>query len=113
MASREMVRRFLEESETHRHYSMTVEYALMYFIAKAEKDGDTRFATDLKKAKDTYHTDFRRAIEVTEEVYADAFSDEELNDLIVLHNNPAIKKLRTLGPDIISRVLEKLLAVTG
>ena len=112
MASKEMVRRFLEESETHKHYSTTVEYTLTYFIAKAEKEGNTRFAFDLRKAKETYHDEFRKAIEITEQVYAEAFTDEELNDLIVLHNNPAIKKLRTLGPDIINKILEKLLAVS-
>ncbi|MBP1684382.1 MAG: hypothetical protein H6Q33_525 [Deltaproteobacteria bacterium] len=111
MASKEMVRRFLNESETNKHYSQTIEYALTYFIAKAEKEGDTRFAADLRKAKDTYHDEFRQAIEITEEVYADTFTDEELNELIVLHNNAAIRKLRTLGAEIINRVLEKLLAV--
>ncbi len=113
MASREKARLFLEVSETHQHYSSTIDYALTFFIAKAEKEGNPRFAADLRKAKGEYHTDFAKAIEITEQVYAEVFSDEELDDLIILHSNPATKKLRTLGADIMNRVLEKYLDVAG
>ncbi|MBS1105169.1 MAG: hypothetical protein H6Q91_671, partial [Deltaproteobacteria bacterium] len=39
MASREIARRFLEESEAHKHYSSIVECTLTYFIHKAEMEG--------------------------------------------------------------------------
>lgn len=109
MASREKTRRFLEESESHRHYSSIVEYTLTYFIAKSEKEGNARLAADLRKAKGEYHEEFARGVEITEQVYADLFSDEELDDLIVLHSNPAIKKSRALTSDIFSTILEKCL----
>lgn len=113
MASREMTRRFLEESEAHKHYSSIVEYTLTYFIAKAEKEGNTRLAADLREAKGGYHEDFRKGVEVTEQVYADLFTDEELNDLIVLHSNPALKKSHALASDIFNAILEQCLVTSS
>ncbi len=113
MASREKARRFLEESESHKHYSSIVEYTLTYFIAKAEKEGNARFAADLRKAKEEYHEDFRRGVELTEQVYSEIFSDDELDDLIVLHSNPALKKSRALTSDIFHAILERVLSTSG
>jgi hypothetical protein len=107
MASREKARQFLEESESHKHYSSIVEYALTYFIAKAEKEGNTRFAADLKKAKAEYHEEFQWALDLTEQVWAELFTDEEMDDLIVLHSNPALKKARALTADIFHTILER------
>jgi hypothetical protein len=106
MASREKARQFLEESEAHKHYSDIVECALTYFIAKAEKEGNTRFANDLRKAKQGYHEEFRKGVEITEEVYAETFTDEELDDLIILHANPALRKVRALTSDIFNTIIE-------
>ena len=113
MASREKARRFLEESESHQHYSSIVEYALRYFIAKAEKEGNTRFAADLRKAKEEYHQEFQWALELTEQVWAELFTDEEMDDLIILHSNPALRKARALTADIFERILEKYLAMSA
>jgi hypothetical protein len=112
MASKEKARRFLEESETHKHYSEIIDHTLAYFIARAERDGNSQFAADLRQAKGGYKEDFDKAIEVTEEVYCEIFDDEELNDLTVLHSNPAIKKLRGLTSEIMNKVLEKYLLVS-
>jgi hypothetical protein len=112
MASKEMARRFIDEADVYNQYSSIIEDALTVFIAKAEKEGNTRFAEDLRNARATYHPDFQKAIEITEQVYAEAFTDEELNDLIVLHNNPALKKARAHGADLINTILEKVLAVS-
>ena len=113
MASIEKVRRFLEESESHMHYSSIVEYALTYFIAKAERDGDTRFAADLRRTKEVYHEDFRTAVELTEQVYSEMFTDEELDDLIVLHSNPAIKKSRELTSEVFHSIIERILSASA
>jgi hypothetical protein len=107
MASRAKAREFLQASESHTHYSSIVEYALTYFIAKAEKEGNVRFAADLKKAKEEYHEEFAWALELTEEVHAELFTDEELDNLIILHSNPALKKARALTADIFNKILEK------
>ncbi len=112
MGTREKARQFLETSKSHEHYSTTVEYILAYFIAKAEKEGNDRFVADLKKAREEYHEDFQHAIEVTETVTAETFSDEELDDLIVLHSNPAIEKSRALAADIVNEILEKYLEMS-
>jgi hypothetical protein len=106
MASREKARQFLEESEAHKHYSNIVECALTYFIAKAEAEGNTRFANDLRKAKEGYHEDFRKGVEITEEVYAETFTDEELDDLIILHANPALRKVRDMTSDIFDTIIK-------
>jgi hypothetical protein len=113
MGSRQKARRFLEESDSHQHYSSIVEYSLTYFIHKAEKEGNARFADDLRKAKEEYHEEFRKAVEITEQVYCDTFTDEELDNLIVLHSNPALKKARALTADIMSKILEKYLAASA
>ena len=113
MGSREKVRQFLEESEAHRHYEGIVEYALTYLIAKAEKEGKSQFAADLGEMKDEYREDFANAVAMTEEVYCDIFSDEELDNLIVLHSNPAIKKLRGLNSEIMGKILRKYAQISG
>lgn len=110
MASREKARRFLEESDSHAHYASIVEYTFTYFIAKAEKEGNTRLADDLKKMKGEYAAEFSHGIEMTEEVYCEVFTDEELDDLIVLLSNPAMKKARSLTSEIFNKILKKHLA---
>jgi hypothetical protein len=112
MASTEKARRFLEESESYTHYSSVVEYVLTYFIAKAKREGNTRFAAHLEKEKDEYHAEFSWALQLAEEVYAELFTDEELDDLIILHSNPALRKARALTPHIFSEILEKYLSIS-
>jgi hypothetical protein len=113
MASREKVRRFLEESEAYKHYSNIVECALTYFIAKAEKEGNSRFADDLREAQRGYHEAFQKGVDVTEEVYAETFTDEELDDLIILGGNPALKKARQLTSDIFDSIVKHYAAVSA
>ena len=113
MGSREKVRRFLDESEAHKHYSIIVECTLTYFIHKAEKEGNARFADDLRKARQGYHEEFKMGIDLTEQVYAELFTDEELDDLIMLNSNPALKKARALTSDIFNAILEKYLMVSA
>jgi glutaredoxin 2 len=113
MGSREKVRQFLEESEAHRHYEGIVDYALTYLVAKAEKEGKTQFAADLNQMKGEYKEDFAKAVALTEEVFSDIFDDEELDNLIVLHSNPAIKKMRGLNSEIVGKVLRKYSQVSG
>jgi hypothetical protein len=107
MASRERARKFLEASDSHKHYSEIVEYALTYFITKAQREGDTRFADDLTRAKEEYEDEFNEAFGVTEAVYSEMFTDEELDNLIILHSNPALKKARDLAGNIVNKILEK------
>ena len=113
MGSREKVRLFLEESEAHRHYEGIVDYALTYLVAKAEKEGRTQFAADLNQMKGEYKEDFAKAVALTEEVFSDIFDDEELDNLIVLHSNPATKKLRALNSEIMGKILKKYSQVSG
>ncbi len=107
MASKERARKFMEASDSHKHYSEIVDYALTYFITKADRDGATRFAEDLRRAKEDYDDEFTKAIQVTEAVYCVMFTDEELDNLIILHSNPALKKARDLAGDIVNKILEK------
>ncbi len=107
MASRERAKKFLAASDSHKHYSEIVDYTLTYFITKAEREGDTRFAEDLKRAKEEYKEEFNQAFEVTEAVHCEMFTDEELDNLIILHSNPALKKARDAAGDIMNKILEK------
>jgi hypothetical protein len=107
MASREKARKFMEASDSHKHYSEIVDHTLTYFITKARREGDERFAADLEKAKAEYAQDFNEAVEVTEGVYCEMFTDDELDDLIILHSNPALKKARDIAGNIVNKILEK------
>jgi hypothetical protein len=113
MGSSEKVRQFLEESEAHKHYEGIVEYALTYLVAKAEKEGKAQFAAELDQMKGEYREDFANAVAMTEAVFCDLFSDEELDNLIVLHSNRAIKKLRALSSEIIGKVLTRYAKISG
>jgi hypothetical protein len=113
MGSREKVRQFLEESEAHRHYEGIVDYALAYLVAKAEKEGRSEFAADLARMKGEYKEDFANAVAMTEGVFCEIFSDEELDNLIVLHSNPATKKLRGLNSEIMGQILREYAKVSG
>ena len=112
MGSKKKAKQLLEASEAHTHYSSIVELALTYFIAKAEHEGNP-LADDLKKLKQEYKEEFARAIELTEEVYCELFTDEEMDELILVHTNAALQKLRGLTPEIFNRVLEKFPRATG
>ena len=107
MGSKVKAKQLLEASDAHKHYSQIVEYALAYFITKSEKEADP-VADKLKGLKGEYSQEFERAIEVTEDVYSEIFSDEEMDELIVLHTNPAMEKLRGLTGDIFNRVLQNI-----
>jgi hypothetical protein len=113
MGNREKVRRFLEESEAHRHYEGIVEYALTYLVAKAEKEGKSEFAAQLSQMMGEYREDFANAVAMTEAVFSEIFDDEELDNLIVLHSNPAIKKLRALNSEIMGKILREYAQVSG
>lgn len=107
MGSPAKARAFMEASEAGRLYAGVVDYALRYFIARAEKEGNASFAADLRQASESYAEDFEKALRITEEVYCEIFSDDELDELIVMHSTTPIRKLRGLMPDIMGRVLEK------
>lgn len=113
MGSRQKVARFLEASEAHQHYESIVAMSLSYLIAKAEKEGRGQFAADLRKEMQDYKDEFEKAVAVTEEVYCEVFTDAELDDLIVLHSNPAIKKSRLLTSEIMNKILEKWSQLSG
>ena len=107
MASKEKVRQFLKDSDSHAHYSSIVECALTYFIHKAKSEGNLRFAADLERAKSEYHNEFAQAVAITEHAYADMFTDEELDNLILLHANPALKKARATTVDLFHSILQQ------
>jgi len=105
MGSKEKSREFLEVSRTHEHYSTIIEEALKYFVSKAEEE-NKEIAEYLRKMQSDYKTQFKEAIEITEQVYADIFSDDELDELIVMHRNPTLLKLRGLTADISDKTIE-------
>ena len=113
MGSRQKVLQLLEVSEAHRHYERIVELALSYLIVKAEAEGRDQFAAELRREKDGYKEEFERGVAITEEVYSEVFTDEELDDLIVLHSNPAIGKSRLLTSEIMNKILEKYSKLSG
>ncbi|MFO8009314.1 MAG: hypothetical protein R6U89_00725 [Dehalococcoidia bacterium] len=106
MASKEKARALLEASNNIEHYSEMIDHALKYFIAKLEKEGNP-CVDELRKLRDTYPADFANAVEITGEVYGEMFTDDELDELIVLNTNPAMEKLRGLTSEIMKRVFEK------
>ncbi|NQT73055.1 MAG: hypothetical protein HQ553_09870 [Chloroflexi bacterium] len=106
MGSQKKARELLEVSDTLTHYSNLISYSLMYFIAKAQQEGSP-LADELLKIKNGYQGEFDDAAEITGQVVSEVFSDEELDELIVLNTNPSLEKLRGLTPEIMKRVLEK------
>jgi hypothetical protein len=107
MASPQKIKEFMKESDSHKHYSQIIDLSLTYFITKAEKDGKTEFAAELKKGKENYIKDFNKAIEVTESVLGEMFTDDELDNLIILYSNPALSKARDIASEIVGKILEK------
>ena len=106
MGSKGKAKEFLEVSQTHEHYSTIIENTLMFFIATAEQE-NKEFAEYLKKMQSDYKDQFANAIDMTELVYAEIFSDDELEELIVMHQNPVLEKLRGLTSEISQRTIEK------
>ncbi len=105
MTSKQKALQFLDVTGIKEQYSSLIELALTYFIAKAETEGDP-LAADLKKLKDGYKDEFEGAQTVAAEVIGEVFSDEDLDELIVLHSTPALNRLRGLAPEIMGRILE-------
>lgn len=106
MGSKQKAREFLEVSRTHEHYSAIVEQSLRFFIAKAEQE-KPECVDYLKKLQTDYKDQFQQAIDVTEQVYADIFTDAELEELIVMHQNPTLLKLRGLTSEISDRTISQ------
>lgn len=110
MGSMEKAKAFLETSDTLRLYSEIIDSMMLYFIHRTEKEGNQPLADELKKLKNSYMDDFTDALEITEKVYCDIFTDDELQELIVMHSTPALEKLRGLTPKIMDRFFEKYTA---
>ncbi len=106
MGSQQKAKEFLEISRTHEHYSSIIENSMMFFIASAEQE-NKEAAEYLKKLKVDYQTQFTDAIGVTEQVYAEIFTDDELEELIVMHKNPVLERLRGLTDEISQRTIDK------
>ena len=113
MGTKEKARTFLETSEAPEHFWRIIEFTLTYFIAKAEKEGNSQFAQLLKQAREEYKEDFDKALNITEDVYCEIFDDEELDELIVMHSTTPITKLRALTPKIMDTILEKYSLLPG
>jgi hypothetical protein len=107
MTSKEKVQRFLDVTGIKGMYSSVIEYSLTYFIAKAESEGDP-LADGLKKIKGGFRQELEDVgvEDVAAEVIAGVFSDDELDELIVLHSTPALNRLHGLAPEIMGRILE-------
>lgn len=107
MTSKEKALRFLDVTGIKEMYSSVIEYALTYYIAKAESEADP-LADILKKIKDGFRQELEdvEVEDIAAEVIAGVFSDDELDELIVLHSTPAINRLQGLAPEIMSRILE-------
>ena len=106
MGSMEKAKQFVETSETLKLYSEIIDNMLLYFVTRAEKEGNHTFAEELKKVESSFMGDFTDALEVTEKVCCEIFSDEELQELTVMHSTPALEKLRGLTPKIMERFFE-------
>ncbi len=104
MTSKQKARQFMDVTGIREQYSSLIDLTLTYFIAKAENEGNP-LADDLKKLKDGYKEEFEDVQEIAAEVIAEVFSDDELDELIVLHSTPALNTLRGLAPEIMSRIL--------
>jgi hypothetical protein len=106
MTSKQKAKQFLEVSSIAKHTSSQIGYALIYLIARAE-NGGSPLANDLRDLKEEYQDELEGVLDITVEVVSEVFTDDELDELIVLHSNPTLDKLRGLTPEIIQRVLEK------
>ena len=105
MTSKEKAMQFLDVTGIKEQYSSLIDLTLTYFIAKAENQGSP-LADDLKKVKEGYKEEFEGVQPIAAEVISEVFSDDELDELIVLHSTPALNKLRGLAPEIMGRILE-------
>jgi hypothetical protein len=105
MTSKQKAMQFLEVTGIREQYSSVIDLTLTYFIAKAEKEGSP-LANDLIKVKEGYREEFEGVLPIAAEVISEVFSDDELDELIVLHSTPALNKLRGLAPKIMGRILE-------
>jgi len=105
MTSKQKAIQFLNVTGINEQYSTLIELVLTYFIAKAENEGSS-FADDLKGLKAGYRQEFEEVQGIAAEAIAEVFSDDDLDELIVLHSTPALNKLRGLAPGIMDRILE-------
>ncbi len=107
MGSKEMAKKFLEASEVSNHYASIIDFTFTYFVKKAEQI-DPQAAEALKKIKDGYPEEFASSIGLAEEAYSEMFTDEELEELTVMHGNPVLMKLRGSTKELMNKIAEKL-----
>ncbi len=107
MGSKEMAKKFLETSGVSGHYASIIDFTFTYFVKKAEQSG-SQAAEELKKIKDEYPQEFAKGIGLAEEAYSEMFTDEELQELTVMHGNPVLMKLRGSTEELMQKIAEKL-----
>ncbi len=107
MGSKEKAKEFIQASEVNKHYASIIEFSFAYFLQKAE-EADSKLAEELKKAKESYNDEFGKAVELAQEAYSEIFTEDELEELIVIHTNPVLKKLRNSTSEIMEKISEKI-----
>ena len=105
-----MLKSFLRVSEAEKSFAFMAEQAMTQMMTQVEK----------QMSKDGYDLDeedtekFNEAIRIVKKaipeiinvgmnIYADLFSDEEINELIALNLSPIAVRLRELQPEIYER----------
>ncbi len=107
MANKEKAQEFIKASEVNKHYASIIEFSFSYFMKKAEQ-ADSKLADELKKVQEDYKSEFEKGIDLAIEAYGELFTDEELDELIVIHSNPVLKKLRSSTEQLMSKISEKI-----
>lgn len=113
MASLKKVREYFEAAEMLKQYTALTENVCAqmsaYFAGRSDDDG--LMATELRKRLGVIIGE--KMLAFAEEMFVELFSDEELDELIVIHSSPVFKRLRVLAPEMTKKLTISILGESG
>ncbi|MCK4781319.1 DUF2059 domain-containing protein [Candidatus Parcubacteria bacterium] len=94
----EKVKKFLEVSESRKQYVLIVEHMITQIRTEIGNE------EVLDKFSEVMNAVGVKIMDAIEKIYADLFSDEEIDELILLHSSPMAIRSRELQPKILEKI---------
>ena len=105
MASSEKVKKLFEEAEIKKQYFMLIDQITDQMKVNLTQEDDEYGAMTTEYDKRTNKFMSEKLFGLAERVYAEFFSDQEIDELIVINNSPVFIRFRNMMPEIITKMM--------
>lgn len=109
MANRSKVRQFFEVAETEKQFSSLTEQLISFYKNRLEADGEDDAQKIVQVQQFVYEEVKKLVFPLMEDIYADVFTDSELDELISIYSSSTFQRLREVVPGM----QQKMFSVLG